>query len=94
HHVKQVIFMAGLVQGQGNVTPVAQFNTYPHPEPTKFLLHPRFPSFTQLPLHLTTHLFLTHHTIPPIQNQTLPNYITHTTTIYPHPYFHPNPLSP
>ena len=38
HHVKEVIFMGGVVQGQGNVTPVAEFNTYADPEAAKLVL--------------------------------------------------------
>ncbi|WP_144739702.1 nucleoside hydrolase [Bacillus altitudinis] len=90
HHVKEVIFMGGVVQGQGNVTPVAEFNTYADPEAAKLVLEAGFPSLTQVGLDVTRQVLLTDERIDAIQNETLASYIRESTSIYRQRYFERN----
>lgn len=90
HHVKEVIFMGGVVQGQGNVTPVAEFNTYADPEAAKLVLEAGFPSLTQVGLDVTRQVLLTDEKIDAIQNETLASYIRESTSIYRQRYFERN----
>ncbi|MFJ5964100.1 nucleoside hydrolase [Bacillus sp. NPDC093026] len=90
HHVKEVIFMGGVVQGQGNVTPVAEFNTYADPEAAKVVLEAGFPSLTQVGLDVTRQVLLTDERINAITNETLANYIRESTELYRRRYFERN----
>lgn len=90
HHVKEVIFMGGVVEGQGNVTPVAEFNTYADPEAAKLVLDAGFPSLTQVGLDVTRQVLLTDERIDVIQNETLAQYIRESTSIYRQRYFERN----
>lgn len=90
HHVKEVIFMGGVVKGQGNVTPVAEFNTYADPEAAKLVLDAGFPSLTQVGLDVTRQVLLTDERIDAIQNETLAAYIRESTSIYRQRYFERN----
>ncbi|PCK18797.1 nucleoside hydrolase [Bacillus pumilus] len=90
HHVKEVIFMGGVVKGQGNVTPVAEFNTYADPEAAKVVLEAGFPSLTQVGLDVTRQVLLTDERIDAIQNETLASYIRESTSIYRQRYFERN----
>lgn len=92
HHVKEVIFMGGVVQGQGNVTPVAEFNTYADPEAAKLVLDAGFPTLTQVGLDVTRQVLLTDERIDAIQNETLAHYIRESTSIYRQRYFERNGL--
>ncbi|MCM3367606.1 nucleoside hydrolase [Bacillus safensis] len=90
HHVKEVIFMGGVVKGQGNVSPVAEFNTYADPEAAKLVLDAEFPSLTQVGLDVTRQVLLTDERIDAIQNETLAAYIRESTSIYRQRYFERN----
>ncbi|MCY7567505.1 nucleoside hydrolase [Bacillus safensis] len=90
HHVKEVIFMGGVVKGQGNVSPVAEFNTYADPEAAKLVLDAGFPSLTQVGLDVTRQVLLTDERIDAIQNETLAAYIRESTSIYRQRYFERN----
>ncbi|USD82766.1 nucleoside hydrolase [Bacillus safensis] len=90
HHVKEVIFMGGVVKGQGNVTPVAEFNTYADPEAAKLVLDAGFSSLTQVGLDVTRQVLLTDERIDAIQNETLAAYIRESTSIYRQRYFERN----
>ncbi|MCY7673976.1 nucleoside hydrolase [Bacillus safensis] len=90
HHVKEVIFMGGVVKGQGNVTPVAEFNTYADPEAAKLVLDAGFPLLTQVGLDVTRQVLLTDERIDAIQNETLAAYIRESTSIYRQRYFERN----
>ncbi|OUZ06631.1 nucleoside hydrolase [Bacillus pumilus] len=90
HHVKEVIFMGGVVQGQGNVTPVAEFNTYADPEAAKLVLDAGVPTLTQVGLDVTRKVLLTDERIDAIQNETLAHYIRESTSIYRQRYFERN----
>ncbi|GLF89436.1 hypothetical protein Saga11_06950 [Bacillus safensis] len=90
HHVKEVIFMGGVVKGQGNVTPVAEFNTYADPEAAKVVLEAGFPSLVQVGLDVTRQVLLTDERIDAIQNEKLTAYIKQSTSIYRQRYFERN----
>lgn len=90
HHVKEVIFMGGVVKGQGNVSPVAEFNTYADPEAAKLVLDAGFPSLTQVGLDVTRQVLLTDERIDAIQNEMLAAYIRESTSIYRQRYFERN----
>lgn len=90
HRVKEVIFMGGVVKDQGNVTPVAEFNTYADPEAAKLVLDAGFPSLTQVGLDVTRQVLLTDERIDAIQNETLAAYIRESTSIYRQRYFERN----
>ncbi|MED4994337.1 nucleoside hydrolase [Bacillus safensis] len=90
HHVKEVIFMGGVVKGQGNVSPVAEFNTYADSEAAKLVLDAGFPSLTQVGLDVTRQVLLTDERIDAIQNETLAAYIRESTSIYRQRYFERN----
>ncbi|MGE6630576.1 nucleoside hydrolase [Bacillus sp. NPDC077027] len=87
HHVKEVIFMGGVVEGQGNVTPVAEFNTYADPEAAKIVLEAGFESLTQVGLDVTRQVLLTDERIEAFTNQKLADYIRESTDIYRQRYF-------
>ncbi|MFC0272650.1 nucleoside hydrolase [Metabacillus herbersteinensis] len=89
-HVKEVIFMGGVIQGVGNVTPTSEYNTYVDPEAAKIVLHAGFESITQVGLDVTRKALLTDEHIQLITNRTLANYIKESTADYRNKYFERN----
>lgn len=87
NHVKEIIFMGGVVKGPGNVTPTAEFNSYVDPEATKIVLHAGFPSITQVGLDVTRKALLTKKHLDFITDETLRDYITKSTNDYQQKYF-------
>lgn len=85
-HVKEVIFMGGVVKGVGNVTPTAEFNTYVDPEAAKIVLHAGFPSITQVGLDVTRKALLTKEHIKLLQNKKIAPYIEESTNDYQQKY--------
>jgi purine nucleosidase len=89
-HVKEVIFMGGVVHGVGNVTPTSEFNMYVDPEAAKIVLQAGFDSITQVGLDVTRKVLLTEAHIQMIENQTIREYIRESTSVYRERYFKRN----
>ncbi|MGE6375861.1 nucleoside hydrolase [Peribacillus muralis] len=88
--VKEVIFMGGVVQGGGNVTPTSEYNAFVDPEAAKIVLHAGFRSITQVGLDVTRKVLLSEEHIQAIQNQELADYISESTSDYRKRYFERN----
>ncbi|MGG0287634.1 nucleoside hydrolase [Peribacillus butanolivorans] len=88
--VKEVIFMGGVVQGVGNVTPTSEYNTFVDPEAAKIVLQAGFESITQVGLDVTRKVLLTEEHMQLIQNSTLADYIRDSTSEYRKRYFERN----
>lgn len=89
-HVKEVIFMGGVVHGAGNVTPTAEYNFYVDPEAAKIVLQAGFKSITQVGLDVTRKALLTEEHIKRIENRTLREYISDSIADYREKYFQRN----
>ncbi|PAD23267.1 nucleoside hydrolase [Niallia circulans] len=87
NHVKEVIFMGGVVKGPGNVTPTAEFNSYVDPEAVKIVLHAGFPAITQVGLDVTRKALLTKDHLHLITDKSLQEYIAQSTNDYQQKYF-------
>ncbi|PKG21815.1 nucleoside hydrolase [Niallia nealsonii] len=86
-HVKEVIFMGGVVKGVGNVTPTAEFNTYVDPEAAKIVLHAGFQTLIQVGLDITRKALLTKEHIELLHDKRLAQYISESTSDYQQKYF-------
>lgn len=89
-HVKEVIFMGGVVHGAGNVTPTSEYNLYVDPEAAKIVLQAGFHSITQVGLDVTRNALLTEEHIKLIENRTLAEFISDSTSDYQKRYFERN----
>ncbi len=89
-HVKEVIFMGGVVKGPGNVTPTAEYNTYVDPEAARIVLQAGFKSLTQVGLDVTRRVLLKDTHIDAIDNKILASYIRESTNDYFVRYFERN----
>lgn len=89
-HVKEVIFMGGVVHGPGNVTPTAEYNTYVDPEAARIVLKAGFEFVTQVGLDVTRSVLLKDEHIDAIKDETLASYIRESTNDYFKRYFERN----
>lgn len=89
-HVKEVIFMGGVVRGVGNVTPTAEYNAYVDPEAVKIVLQAGFDSITQVGLDVTRQALLTEDHLKLMKNGSLADYIKTSTSDYMKKYFERN----
>lgn len=85
-HVKEVIFMGGVVKGGGNVTPTSEFNSYVDPEAVKIVLHAGFQSLTQVGLDVTRQALLTKDHIKLLSDKKIADYIDQSTSDYQQKY--------
>lgn len=92
-HVKEVIFMGGVVKGPGNVTPTAEYNVYVDPEAAKVVLKAGFESIIQVGLDVTRNVLLKDEHIDALENETLASYINESTADYRKKYFERNRVS-
>lgn len=92
-HVKEVIFMGGVIQGPGNVTPTAEYNTYVDPEAARIVLKAGFESITQVGLDVTRKVLLKDEHIDELENTVLASYIKESTADYRKRYFARNNIS-
>lgn len=90
NHVKEVIFMGGVIKGPGNVTPTAEYNTYVDPEAARIVLKAGFESLTQVGLDVTRKVLLKDKHIDAIEDEKLASYIRESTTHYFERYFERN----
>ncbi|WDH82402.1 nucleoside hydrolase [Paenibacillus urinalis] len=81
-HVREVIFMGGVVKGMGNVTPVAEYNTYADPEAARIVLQAGFPKLTQVGLDVTRQTLLTEAHIERLTIPAIKEYVAQSTAIY------------
>jgi purine nucleosidase len=93
NHVKDVIFMGGVVQGIGNVTPTAEYNLYVDPEAARIVLQAGFASITQVGLDVTRQTLLTDEHIARIENKKLREFIDQCTKDYRKRYYQRNGVS-
>lgn len=90
HHVKEVIFMGGVVQSFGNVTPTAEYNMYVDPEAAKMVMHAGFPSLTLVGLDVTRRTLLTDEHIGQLADSPFGPYVRQSTADYMKRYFERN----
>ncbi|MGZ0051566.1 nucleoside hydrolase [Brevibacillus gelatini] len=81
-HVKEVIFMGGVVNGHGNVTPVAEYNMYVDPEAAKVVFHAGFPQLTLVGLDVTRRVLLTEEHIDELGDTPIGRYVRQSTSDY------------
>ncbi|MCM3785529.1 nucleoside hydrolase [Neobacillus mesonae] len=81
-YVREVIFMGGVVKGKGNITPVAEYNTYADPEAARIVLQAGFPKLTQVGLDVTRQTLLTEAHINRLSNPAIRDYVAQSTAIY------------
>lgn len=93
NHVKEVIFMGGVIQGPGNVTPTAEYNTYVDPEAARIVLKAGFKAITQVGLDVTRKVLLKDEHIEALENKKLASYIEESTADYRQRYFKRNNVS-
>lgn len=93
HHVKEVIFMGGVVKGFGNVTPTAEYNMYVDPEAAKIVLQAGFEMITQVGLDVTRQTLLTDEHIALIENNKMREFVDQCTSDYRKKYFKRNGVS-
>ncbi|MGM0900439.1 MAG: nucleoside hydrolase [Bacillota bacterium] len=92
-HVKEVIFMGGVVKGVGNVTPTAEYNMYVDPEAAKIVLQAGFEKITQVGLDVTRQALLTDEHIALIENDKMREFVDQCTSDYRKKYFKRNGVS-
>jgi purine nucleosidase len=88
--VKEVIVMGGVVQGFGNVTPVAEYNMYVDPEAAKTVFQAGFPSLTLVGLDVTRRALLTEEHIKQLGNSPIAQYVKESTADYMKRYYERN----
>ncbi|NEU30354.1 nucleoside hydrolase [bacterium LRH843] len=88
--VKEVIFMGGVVNGVGNITPVAEYNMYVDPEAAKIVFHAGFESLIQVGLDVTRKALLTEQHIESITDPRMKEYVKESTADYTKRYFERN----
>lgn len=93
YHVKEVIFMGGVVKGVGNVTPTAEYNMYVDPEAAKIVLQAGFEKITQVGLDVTRQALLTDEHIALIENDKMREFVDQCTSDYRKKYFKRNGVS-
>ncbi|MBH0332939.1 nucleoside hydrolase [Brevibacillus brevis] len=89
-HVKEVIFMGGVVREHGNVTPVAEYNMYVDPEAAKVVFHAGFPQLTLVGLDVTRRVLLNEEHIRGLGDTPMGEYVRQSTSDYLHRYFQRN----
>lgn len=90
HHVKEVIFMGGVVREHGNVTPTAEYNMYVDPEAAKVVLHAGFPELTMVGLDVTRKVLLNEDHIRELGDTSIARYVKQSTSDYLERYFERN----
>ncbi|MED4583621.1 nucleoside hydrolase [Brevibacillus choshinensis] len=90
HHVKEVIFMGGVVREHGNVTPTAEYNMYVDPEAAKVVFHAGFPELTLVGLDVTRKALLTADHIRELGDTLIAQYVKQSTSDYLERYFERN----
>lgn len=89
-HVKEVIFMGGVVREHGNVTPTAEYNMYVDPEAAKVVFHAGFPELTLVGLDVTRKALLTEEHIRELGDTAIARYVKQSTSDYTERYFERN----
>ncbi|KQY82139.1 nucleoside hydrolase [Paenibacillus sp. Root52] len=80
--LKEVIFMGGVVRGHGNVTPVAEYNTYADPEAARIVVQAGIKKLTQVGLDVTRQTLLNEEAIARLTDPELRDYVAQSTAIY------------
>jgi purine nucleosidase len=93
NHVKEVIFMGGVVRGHGNVTPTAEYNLYVDPEAAKIVLQAGFANITQVGLDVTRQALLTDQHIAKVESGMMREFVDQCTSDYRRKYFERNGVS-
>ncbi|TFE25183.1 nucleoside hydrolase [Cohnella luojiensis] len=81
-HIKEVIYMGGVVRGPGNVTPTAEYNIYADPEAARIVVHAGFERLTQVGLDVTRRALLTESHIGLLTEPAIRSYVQESTAIY------------
>lgn len=90
NHVKEVIFMGGVVKEHGNVTPTAEYNMYVDPEAAKVVFHAGFPELTLVGLDVTRRVLLNEKHIQELGDTPIGRYVQESTRDYTERYFERN----
>lgn len=89
-HVKEVIFMGGVVREHGNVTPTAEYNMYVDPEAAKVVFHAGFSELTLVGLDVTRRVLLNEDHIRELGDTPIGRYVRQSTAGYIERYFERN----
>ncbi|EZH65504.1 nucleoside hydrolase [Bacillaceae bacterium JMAK1] len=81
HRLKEVVFMGGAANGNGNVTPVAEFNMYVDPEAAKLVLHSGVP-LTMIGLDVTEQALMSKEDVESLVGTGYYSFIREATAIY------------
>lgn len=90
HHVKEVVFMGGVVREHGNVTPTAEYNMFVDPEAAKVVFHAGFPELTLVGLDVTRKVLLNEDHIRELGDTPIGRYVKQSTADYLQRYFEHN----
>lgn len=74
--VDEVVFMGGVVNARGNITPVAEFNMYVDPEAARIVFQAGFKKLTMVGLDVTSKVLFTDDHIAQLTNPTIKNYVS------------------
>lgn len=88
--VKEVVVMGGVVQGFGNVTPMAEYNMYVDPEAAKLVFKAGFATLTLVGLDVTRKALLTEEHIASLGDTPVARYVRESTADYMQRYFERN----
>jgi len=89
-HVKEVIFMGGVVREHGNVTPTAEYNMYVDPEAAKAVFHAGFPELTMVGLDVTRKVLLNEEHLRELGDTPIGRYVKQSISDYLQRYFERN----
>lgn len=89
-HVKEVVFMGGVVKEHGNITPTAEYNMYVDPEAAKVVFHAGFPELTMVGLDVTRRVLLNEEHIRQLGDTAIARYVKESTATYTQRYFERN----
>ena len=81
-YLDEVIFMGGVVDDIGNVTPVAEYNMYVDPEAARIVLEAGFKKLTQVGLDVTRKALLTEAHLQQLDDTKYGEYIRQSTSDY------------
>lgn len=74
--VDEVVFMGGVVNARGNITPVAEFNMYADPEAARIVFQAGFKKLTMVGLDVTSKVLFTDDHIAQLTNPMIKDYVS------------------
>ena len=80
--VDEVVFMGGVVQGMGNITPMAEYNMYVDPEAAREVFHAGFKKLTMVGLDVTRKALLKDDHISKLTDSKIKAYVAQSMNDY------------